>query len=108
MAIGPKTTFVHKTFTETEDGMGGFSHVWTKVRDITGTFLTISDRERMMYGKKAEDAEYKFIVDYMLGGTIATIDRLYLGAREFEIVSREDPMNQQRFAIFFLTENVDG
>lgn len=108
MSVGPKTTLVWKRYTETPDTMGGEDQTWVKQGNVAGTFTTISDRERMMYGKKAEGAEYKFIVDYMFGGSVTTMDRFYLGTREFEIVSREDPMNQQRFTIFFLTENVNG
>jgi head-tail adaptor len=108
MAIGPKTTMVLKSYTETEDGMGGYTQVWAKVKNIVGVLATLSDRERMMYGKKAEGADYKFTVDYMFGGVITTMNRLYLGTRVFEIISREDPMNQQRFAVYLLSENVNG
>ena len=109
MSQGPKTTLMLKEYTETADGMGGFTHTWSKTRNIIGVLATLSDRERMMYGKKAEGADYKFTVDYLFANTIAdTMDRFYLGTRVFEIVSRENPMNQNRFVIFLLSENVNG
>lgn len=109
MSQGPKTTMELKTYTETADGMGGFTHTWTKVKNIVGVLATLSDRERMMYGKKAEGADYKFTVDYLFATTVAnTMGRFYLGTRVFEIVSRENPMNQNRFVIFLLSENVNG
>lgn len=98
-----------KEYTETDDGMGGQAHTWAKTKNVTGVFATLSDNERMMYGKKAEGANYKFTVDYMFATTVIdTKDRLYLGTRVFEIIAREDPMYQHRFVIFFLSENVNG
>jgi len=110
MAVGPKKTLVLERYTETLDGMGGFSEDWRSLRSITGVFSIISDRERMMYGKKAEGASQKFMVDYPIGVTITAMDRFVSsnGQRIFEIVSREDPLEQHRMMIFFLTENVDG
>jgi len=108
--IGPKKTLVLERYTETSDGMGGFSHEWQSLRSISGVFSIISDRERMMYGKKAEGASQKFTVDYPVGLTATSKDRFVsqTGQRVFEIVSKEDPLEQHRMMIFFLEENVNG
>lgn len=116
MAQGPKTLLTWKTCTETDDDMGGFAQTWTKVKDVSGTLSIISDRERQMYGKKAEGCDYKFTVDYVhakreLNGVVTVLsspDRLYLGNRIFDIKGIENPMNQNRFIMLFLSENVDG
>ena len=116
MARGPKTTLTWKTYTETADGMSGFTQTRAKIKDITGVLSTLSDKERMMYGKKAEDAQYKFIIDFILSRrelngvetVIQTKDRLYSGTRVFEIVGKEDPMSQERFTILLLSEAVNG
>jgi len=45
-----------------------------------------------------------------IGLTITAKDRFVTktGGRVFDIVSRENPSNQNRFQIFLLKENVDG
>jgi head-tail adaptor len=109
MSVGPKTTLILKRRTATADGMGGYTFVWGTVRSIRGVFAPLSDRERMMYGKKAEGAEYKFTLDYLFGSDVTTKDRFYdSGTRLFEIVSKQDPMEQHRFTVFLLSENVNG
>lgn len=108
MAIGPKTTFVLSRSTEVEDGMGSFTATWTDVRDIIGTFSTLSERERIMYGKKAAAASHKFVVDYQFSSDILLTDRFVSGSHIDEIIGTENPMNQNRFMIFFLSENVNG
>ena len=108
MSIGPKTTLSVSRSTSSDDGMGGKAHVWATVKTIVGVFSILSDRERSMYGKKAEAASYKFMVDHIFGSDILTTDRFMLGSRIMEIVSKENPLNQNRFAIFLLTENVNG
>lgn len=113
---GPKTTLTWKIFTETDDGVGGYTHSWNTVKDVSGTLATLSDREIMMYGKKAEGCDYKFVIDYIVGQAtysgsaivIATKDRLYSGSRIFEINGMENPMSQNRCLILLLSENVDG
>jgi head-tail adaptor len=94
--------------TATTDDRGGEDHTWADVKNVAGTFSIVSDRERMMYGKKAEGAEYKFVVDYLFSSTIETIDRFKVGTRILEIIGVENPMNQNRFMIFFLSEAVNG
>lgn len=108
MAIGPKTTLTLSRSTEIADGMGGFTFTWADVRDVTGTFSTISEKERMMYGKKAAAASYKFVVDYQFSSDILVTDRFLYGSHVDEIIGTENPMNQNRFVIFFLEENVNG
>ena len=108
MSVGPKTSLVISTKASVVDGMGGYTDTWTSGKTVTGVFSILSDRERMMYGKKAEFASYKFILDYIFASAIDTMDRFVLGTRVFEIVSREKPMNQDRFVIFLLEENVNG
>lgn len=110
MSVGPKKTLVLERFTATSDDMGGFSHEWKSLRSISGVFSIISDKERMMYGKKAEGASQKFAIDCPIGVTITTADRFVslTGQRIFEIISQEDPLEQHRFVILLLTENVNG
>ncbi len=106
--IGPKTTLTFKQVTRTDDGMGGFIDTWIKNRNITGVLAILSDRERIMYGKKAEAAQYKFVMDYQFASEVQTQDRFYLDTRVFEIISRELPLNQTRFLVFLLSEKVNG
>lgn len=108
MAIGPKTTLVLSRSTEVDDGMGGFTFTWTNVRDVIGTFSTLTERERMMYGKKAAAASHKFVVDYQFSSDILLTDRFIYGSHIDEIIGTENPMNQNRFVIFFLEEAVNG
>ena len=110
MSIGPKTTLVLERYTQTGDGMGGFAEIWRSLRSEKGVLQTLSDKERMMYGKKAEGATQKFTVDYPIGVAITAMDRFVsmTGQRIFEIVSREDPLEQHRMMIFLLTESVNG
>jgi hypothetical protein len=112
MPTGPKTSLDLYRRTATDDGMGGSEYTWTKIKSIVGVFSTLSDRERISYGKLAEGATHKFAVDYMFvdesTANATTKDIFMSGSREFEIISRENPMNQNRFIIFLLTEEVDG
>mgnify|MGYP001594698068 CR=1 FL=1 len=108
MSVGPKTTLTHSRKTAADDTMGGEVFTWADVKNYIGTFGVLSDREKQMYGKKAEGASYKFILDYMFAGGVNTDDRFISGSRVFEIVSKENPMNQNRFVVFLLEENVDG
>jgi len=108
MSPGPKTTLTLSRATEADDGMGGFTFTWANVRDVIGTFSTLSERERMMYGKKAAAASHKFVVDYQFSSDILLTDRFIYGTHIDEIIGTENPMNQNRFMIFFLSENVNG
>lgn len=110
MSVGPKTTLMLKSYTATDDGMGGETLTWSEVRKVEGVLAILSDRERMMYGKKAEECNYKFTVNYMFANAAKTMDRFYdsAGTRIFEIVSKENLMNQNRFLIFLLKEMVNG
>ena len=108
MSVGPKTTLTLSRSTATNDNMGGEIFSWASVRNVEGVFSVLSDRERMMYGKKAEAASHKFTVDHIFGSDILTTDRFTLGSRILDISSRENPMNQNRFAIFLLEEKVNG
>ena len=108
MSVGPKTTLTLSRSTSVSDGRGGQTETWSSVRTIIGVFSVLSDRERKMYGKIAEAASYKFTVDYIFASDIETVDRFVLGTRIMEIVSRENPMNTGRFAIFLLEEYVNG
>lgn len=108
MSIGPKTTLTLSTKSSSDDGMGGRTYIWTSSTKIEGVFSTLSDRERMMYGKKAEAATHKFVVNYQFASSVVTMDRFVLGARTFEIISKENPVNQNRFLIFLLEEKVNG
>lgn len=110
MPTGPKTSLILERYTSIADGMGGYSHTWESKRQIAGVFSVISDRERMMYGKKAEGANYKFAIEYQIGLTLTAKDRLVsaTGGRKFDIISREDPLEQHRMMLLFLSENVDG
>lgn len=108
MPIGPKTTLQLSRATEVDDGMGSPTFTWVNVRDVIGTFSTLSERERMMYGKKAASASYKFVVDYQFSSDILLTDRFIYGSHVDEIIGSENPMNQNRFVIFFLEEAVNG
>lgn len=108
MTVGPKTTLTLKRSTSVDDGMGGATMTWTKIKNVTGVLSTLSDRERMMYGKKAEESNYKFVVDYQFVGDATTRDQFYDGTRVFSIDSRENPMNTNRLVVFLLNEKVDG
>jgi len=108
MSVGPKTKIMLQRSTSVSDGMGGYTLTWADVKPYKGVFSILSDRERMMYGKKAEGAEYRFVLDDVFGHDITTSDRFENCGRIFEIVSKENPMNQDRFSIFMLKEFVDG
>lgn len=108
MSVGPKTSLTISTNTTTADGMGGVSYTWSNGKTIEGVLSILSDRERMMYGKKGEGCDYKFIVDYIFSSAVETVDRFVLGSRVFDITSKENPMNQNRLCIFLLTEAVNG
>jgi head-tail adaptor len=108
VSVGPKTVLTLSRATATADSRGGETFTWSDVKALSGVLSILSDRERMMYGKKAEGAEYKFHLDYQFATTIDTADRFVSGSRIFDIVGRENPMNQNRFMILFLTENVNG
>jgi len=108
MSVGPKTTLMQQRSTSTSDGMGGYSLAWADVKARKGVYAVLNDRERMMYGKKAEGAQYKFILDDVFGHDITTSDRFENCGRIFEIIGKENPMNQDHFSIFFLKEFVDG
>lgn len=110
MPTGPKTTLILEQYTSVSNGRGGFTQTWQSKRAIIGVLSALSDRERFMYGKKAEDASLKFTIDFPNGLTITTKDRFVstTGDRVLDITSKEDPMNQHRTLIFFLSEKPDG
>lgn len=105
---GPKVVLKLQRVTEVSDNQGGFTQTWADVADITGVMSTLSDRERMMYGKKAESADYKFSIDYMFANSATAKDRFTLGSRIFDIDGVENPMQQNRFLIFLISEHCDG
>lgn len=108
MTVGPKTSLTISTKTSVADNMGGFTDTWASGKAVTGVLSILSGKERAMYGKKAEAATYKFIVDYVFVSEITTVDRFVDGTRVFEVVSREKPLNRNQFVVFLLTENVNG
>jgi len=110
MPTGPKTTLILEQYTSTANGRGGFTQTWQSKRNITGVLSAISDSERFMYGKKAEGASLKFTIDYPNGITVTTKDRFVFssGGRVLDITAKEDPMEQHRTLIFFLSDKPDG
>lgn len=109
MSVGPKTTLSLYSKTDVADGMGGYTRTWAETKkSVIGTLSTLTTKERMMYGKKAEAADYIFITDYIFGGTYDSMDEFRSGTRIFGIDGVENPMGQSRFTIFFLSEKVNG
>jgi hypothetical protein len=109
VSIGPKTTLSLYSKTDVADGMGGYTRTWAETKSsVVGTLSTLTARERMMYGKKAEAADYIFVTDHMFGGSYDSMDQFRSGTRVLDIEGVENPMNQNRFTIFFLSEKKNG
>jgi len=77
--VGPKTELILERKTSTADSMCGVDYEWSAIKKVKGTLNILSDRERMMYGKKAEGAEYKFVVDYIFASKLLLPIDLFKG-----------------------------
>ena len=102
--VGPKTKLQLERYSETVDGMGGFSETWSGVCSINGSLLGATGRENIVRNKATVTASHNFFISTPFNTTITEKDRLVLGTRVFDILYVEKPANTQRFIILRLQE----
>ena len=105
--IGPKTTLTLERYsTPVSDSQGGATVSWYSVRAITGTLVTVDEREREFAGRIAADATHVFYIDYPIGITIQDKDRFRRLTRVFGIEGQKNKDQQNIRLRIFLKETV--
>jgi len=84
-------TFTPQTTTETSDGQGGYTTVWTDGTDFEGRLSKLSVSERMAQDKETAIATHK--VYCLTTVDLDSDDRVKLGTRIFEVVGAQRPSN---------------
>ena len=102
---GKKTEMVLQRRTESVDSQGAVTEAWRDIRSFKGV-LTSSPAARNgltdIYDKETEISTHIFAIDYPLGITITTEDRLRLGTDYYKILFPANPANANRHLEFHL------
>ena len=97
--IGPKTQMGLRRYTETPDGLGGFSQNWQGLRKLKGVLSSISGDEKLSQNRESIIQTHNFYIDYPVGATITERDRFVLGTRKFDIIWVENMGANQNKAL---------
>lgn len=72
---GPKTKLILERGKDTSDGMGGYTREWVPIRELIGTFYTVSGDEMLQFGKITDIVTHRFVTKIKRGETIKMSDR---------------------------------
>lgn len=72
---GPKTKLILERPKDVADGIGGFNRTWVAIREVIGTFYTVSGDEMLQYGKITDIVTHRFITKIRRGETFKMSDR---------------------------------
>jgi hypothetical protein len=96
---GKKTTLVLQRFTNTADGLGGFSDTWEDKRSISGVLTPMSGNKQILYDRLGVVADQTFFVDIPVGLTITEHDRFRNGAIFYQIKYKKQWDHHIEFAL---------
>lgn len=72
---GPKKKIIQERYTDVADGLGGFTRTWKPIRNLNGTFYTVSGDEAVQYGKITDVVTHRYITKIIKGEVIKLTDR---------------------------------
>ena len=104
--IGPKTKLTLQRVTETDDGLGTWTSVWSNVSNIHGVLVSQFGKESQRIGKDMVLVSHIFKCDYQSNLFITEKDRLIDSKRnrEFEIIFVDNKGFRNVDWIIFLRE----
>jgi SPP1 family predicted phage head-tail adaptor len=83
--IGHKVELELRRGNTVDDRAGSKTTTWEGKRRLSGVLVTLTGDEMLDADKLAVIQTHKFYIDFPVGETITAKDRLYYGARVFEI-----------------------
>lgn len=94
---GPKATFKLQRKTETSDGMGGFTSIWSNVANLRGTLTIVERNEKFISDSTRVKSTHYFMTKYKAELSITEKDRLAFGTDIFEVTFCDNVGMQNRF-----------
>lgn len=94
---GPKATFKLQRKTETSDGMGGFTSIWSNVASVRGTLTIVERNEKFISDSTRVKSTHYFMTKYKSELAITEKDSLTFGTDIFEITFVDNVAMQNRF-----------